>query len=122
MKDTIFVIAVFLIAAGALIYMEDVTPPANVPHETKDTFNILEDDIFALELDDFRTVTYDGIALGATMEEIVEKMGAPDDQPAYQDGTVNLYYGKRMGYDKTVVLFHLEDNKLTRMTFFSPLP
>ena len=117
MKDLAVIAAVIIIAIAAIALIESTV----ITDEPDGTLELLEDDIFVYGDIDAAKITYNGIGLGADMEDVVSIMGPPDDQPAYQDGTVNLYYGQSLGYNKTVLIFHLENYTLTRMTFFSPL-
>lgn len=60
-----------------------------------------------------------GVQLGDTMEEAIEKLGAPDLRTEFAS-TTNFEYGKGLAMPKIGLLFHFSGNKLTRITIKEP--
>ncbi len=62
-----------------------------------------------------------GVVLGDSKEAVIEKLGLPDKEISYLGGNAtNLEYSKQLTIAQTGLLIHLDNNKVTRMTFKKP--
>ena len=67
-----------------------------------------------------KQISVKGIALGDSLETVIEKVGYPDGQQQYGDNIINVEYGNRFGLEKTGIILHLRDDKVTKITLKEP--
>ena len=62
-----------------------------------------------------------GVVLGDSKEAVIEKLGLPDKEIQYLGGNAtNLEYSKQLTIAQVGLLIHLDNNKVTRITFKKP--
>lgn len=86
-----------------------------------DTFSLVDQDLFSKEVQvpTGDKVVFRGIRVGATLEYVVDTLGRPDVNNAFEGGIINLEY--QLGYGKSVAIFNFQDDVLLRMTLHEPM-
>lgn len=84
------------------------------------TYEITEIDVLSLKDLSSRDISVKGLKLGDSLENIIDKLGYPDSQLSYLPNILNIEYGKRLNLEDVGLIFHLEDDKITRITIKEP--
>lgn len=65
-------------------------------------------------------ISVKGVALGDSLEFVIEKLGYPDSQQIFPPNIVNVEFGEKLGLSGTGIIVHVVDDKVTRITLKKP--
>lgn len=122
-RKYIFIVAFIfslLLVSGCAQKLLDKRTEEVIPQSTG-KYEITKVDIFSES--DWRgtDIAVLGVVLGDSKEAVIEKLGLPDKEIQYLGGNAtNLEYSKQLTIAQVGILIHLDNNKVTRMTFKKP--
>ena len=119
MRTNIIVAAVMLMVAAVLA---GCSGQKDVPQDPPMMVEIGQYDILADPSVDSSMVTVMGVKLGDTLDTAVSLLGEPDHLGIeyLSEGILNAEYRESIGLKDTGVIFHSENNNITRITMFTP--
>lgn len=116
-------LVVMILTAGCLKLLQ---PPQSNPTEVPAAgeygkYDMALDDILSVKGIVSTDITIFGAGLGSSMMDIVERVGKPDLQQSPRPGVVNVEYREWFNLTKIGLLFHFENDTVTRITIKHPL-
>ena len=117
---TMLVFSVFLVS-GCAQKLLDKQNDQNFVLQSTGKYEISKVDVFSEKNWKGTDVAVLGVVLGDSKEAVIEKLGLPDKEIQYLGGNAtNLEYSKQLTIAQVGLLIHLDNNKVTRMTFKKP--
>jgi hypothetical protein len=121
---TIAFLAIAMLLSGCLSLLYPPQPKAvsifGVAEPSGGYYELTEDDAFAIQGVLSTNISVFGTHLGSTMEEVIEAVGQADNQNVPADGQMNWEYSASLDMEKIGLLFHFDDEKVTRITVKKP--
>ncbi len=122
-KIAVLLTALLLLSACQTSQQEqNPGPEADQREGLSASYEVTEDDIFDLwESENFTSwnVSVMGVELNDSRRQVISEMGSPDNFTMWEGGGVtiqNLEYDKSLGLNRTGLIFHLENGRVTRIT------
>ena len=110
------------IALGAIVVIAIlvllITSVNLAPQKTM--YELTEVDVLAIKNIEGDQVTLRGIKLGDKQQTVLDVLGFPDAQTAFQPDITNMEFGKGLGLNETAVILQFKGDSLEKMTFLAP--
>ncbi len=109
-----------IVLLAILLIVKTYTGKAATPPQTQAKYELTETDIFSLPNINAKEISVKGVVLSDTQEQVIDKIGDPDNQFSPRSGIINMEYGKQLGLFDTGLIIQLRDGKVRKITVKQP--
>lgn len=118
---SLFLVFMILTTGCLTLLQPPQSPPTDAANaEEYGKYDITRDDVLGVKDVISTDVTVFGAGLGSSLTDVVARVGKPDLQQSPRPGVVNIEYRERFNLTRIGLLFHFENDTVTRITVKQP--